>query len=307
MKSIIPGPGLAFTMILYLTMHMNINVASFGGKSFSQINAALDLIKTSGIPIRMENATLEDRATLKVRYHLINLSDDNITAIKLRILFFDKNEDYKNVEEQVDVVKISPKSTKESFFYLDNKVDEGTHLAIAVQEVIGLSGVWSVEPRALEEMVKARIRNLPCDVLTAHYHANQTITNEDKAEIYQDTLEQLFSNKDLLEIFSLENKERLILSRENINFPFVPRMSPVILIMLDAHELQRKADQVGMLKFLRFRSVEAVVIYIKVTLEYLNRAATGRLSTPCCGGYVFSYRKESGRWTGKYIDNYRIL
>lgn len=306
MKITIFKMGLAFATIFGSVTQPNDILTAQNDKNSLQTNTMLDLVLPPGMPVRIETVALEDNDASKMKYRITNLSDGNITAIKWRILFFAHGM-YKNTEEQVDVITVPPKSTKDEYVYLDNNVDNVSHLAIGVEEVVGLSGVWSVPSPALEARAKAQVMNQSCEAPTARYEPNQTITDKDKAEIYQNVLEQLFSRKELLEMFSLENKERLILSRENINFTFSPQVSGIVFSILEPDEIQRNADQAGLVSFLRFGSVEAEGSNVKVTLEYLKRAKAGKSIIPCCGGYVFFYRRESDSWIVKDVSKYRIL
>jgi hypothetical protein len=297
--------GLVCAMILCLAALGKVTGAGDSDKSASQMDIAFDPIPISGIPIRIENAVLEDKDTSRVKYRFTNLSGETITTIKLRILFFDREGKYERVEEQLDVIEAPPRSTAGGFFYLNNEIVDGNRLAIVIQEAVGASGVWSVDPQASEEMAKAHIMGRPFQAPAAQYSANQTVTDADKAEICRDALDQVLRRKELSAVFSLENKKELFLSKENINFNFSPKMPR--LVLLEPDEIQMTANQLGVVMFLRFGGIEPRGADVHVTLEYLKRVGPGKLFTPCCGGYVFFYRKESGTWTGRYIDSYRIL
>jgi hypothetical protein len=124
------------------------------------------------------------------------------------------------------------------------------------------------------------------------------LTDGDKTEIMKMTLELALAPGVFAHII---DKEKMILSTENIDPNLVPKMPGVNLALLDPDKIQEKADREGDFLFLRFKQMQINGWRVMVSLD--NIWAIGKNSQSrylSGGGFTISYyRGLFGGWVGE--------
>lgn len=263
----------------------------------------------AGIPVRIDHAFLKDRVTSEIKYQITNLSGNDITDIKFRILYFDQHKNFKRSEQQhfyMDEPGIKPHSSRKSYFYLSSELRAKEHIAITVEEVVCKTGVWSVDAQSLERAVNTLLYGKSTNLLEARFEEHISLTERDKSEIFRSTLEKIFSSEDLKDTMDLDSSKQVILFKDNLDFNFDPQIRGTVLVPLDANELQKRADAEGEIRYLYLHPMNIEGGKVKVDVAYRNLVGTGKVFTPNFGGHVFEFYKENGKWIGKHISKFRV-
>jgi len=137
-----------------------------------------------------------------------------------------------------------------------------------------------------------------CDTISDR---SGVVGDEDRAEVVRLTLAQVFSSKSGL----LEQEQRdkgVILSTSNIKPEWVKDVQGIRIRLMDQKQIQRKADREGDFLYISFPEVRVIGTCIAMTVT--NGPAVGkhsRMISLSGGGYTYEYRKESGKWIGKFV------
>ena len=127
------------------------------------------------------------------------------------------------------------------------------------------------------------------------------LTDGDKTEIMKMTLELALATGVFAHII---DKEKMILSTENIDPNLVPKMPGVNLTLLDPDEIQERADRECDFLFLRFRQMQIngwrVIVSLDIGWAIGRNSHAGYLSG---GGFTIRYYRDLfGIWVGEGIS-----
>lgn len=132
------------------------------------------------------------------------------------------------------------------------------------------------------------------------------VSDADKAEVFRATLKQGISPAWGL----LDPKQRetgVILSTKNIKRHWLQGIDGVSIYLWTQADIQRKADDEADFLYLWIPEMKVRGQCIAVTLS--NTWAIGKNSKSTYlsgGGIIYEYRKESGKWVGKFITGWVI-
>jgi hypothetical protein len=132
------------------------------------------------------------------------------------------------------------------------------------------------------------------------------VSDADKAEVFRATLMQGISSQWGL----LDPKQRetgVILSTKNIKGHWLQAIPGLSIQLWTPAEIQRKADDEADFPYLWIPEMKVRGQCIAVTLS--NTWAIGKNSKSVYmsgGGLIYEYRKESGKWVGKFITGWVI-
>lgn len=131
-----------------------------------------------------------------------------------------------------------------------------------------------------------------------------TVTDDDKAEVVRATLTQLANSRSGL----LDQKQRdtgIVLSTQNIKPDWVQGVSGLKVQLLSRGEIQSKADNEGDFPFLSVQEMrvrrQCIAIFLGSTWAVGHGSNKHYLSG---GGSTYEYRKQSGKWIGKYLSGW---
>ncbi len=115
------------------------------------------------------------------------------------------------------------------------------------------------------------------------------------------TLERAIIDKEIPGYESFKDERNIVLSTNNIRKELVPRIKGVKLIVLDADEIQDRADKEGVYPYLRFdrlnlQNPENAVVELWIGYAQPKNSDLGPMSG---GGFTLFYKKVSGRWEGE--------
>jgi hypothetical protein len=130
------------------------------------------------------------------------------------------------------------------------------------------------------------------------------VSEEDKAEVIRMTFSQAVNPKMGL-LMQEQRSNGVILSTKNIKPEWVQGLQGVRVRLMSQSRIQQKADREGDFLYMSFSEVRVRGMCIAVTVANTwavgKRSGMGYLSG---GGYTYEYRKESGRWVGKYVSGW---
>lgn len=126
-------------------------------------------------------------------------------------------------------------------------------------------------------------------------------TDRDKAELIKLTLERAIVDKEIPDYESIKDKRNIVLSTENIRKELVLRIKGVKINVLNADEIQDRADKEGVYPYLRFsrlnlQNPENAVVELWIGYAQPKNSDLGPMGG---GGFVLFYKKVSGRWEGE--------
>ena len=127
------------------------------------------------------------------------------------------------------------------------------------------------------------------------------VGDDDKAEVFRSMLTQITAPGSGW----LDREQReggVVLSTKNIKPEWVQGIEGLSIQLLTPAEIQRKADNQGDFLFLSVPELKVRSQCIAVTLS--NSWAQGRNSKSLYmsgTGFIYEYRKESGKWVGKVV------
>ena len=129
-------------------------------------------------------------------------------------------------------------------------------------------------------------------------------TDRDKAELIKLTLERAIVDKEIPDYESIKDKRNIVLSTENIRKELVPRIKGVKLIVLNADEIQDKADREGHFSYFRFsrlnlQNPENAVVELWVMYTVSKDSDFWSVGGMGVGGFTLFYKKVSGHWEGE--------
>ena len=126
-------------------------------------------------------------------------------------------------------------------------------------------------------------------------------TDRDKAELIKLTLERAIEDKEIPGYVSIKDKRNIVLSTEKIRKELVvPSIKGLKLIVLDADEIQDKANKEGIFSYLRFRRLNLQNSENAVVELWVVKAMpkNSNLGPTIGGGFTLFYKKVSGQWEG---------
>jgi len=137
-----------------------------------------------------------------------------------------------------------------------------------------------------------------CDTISEH---SGVVSDEDKAEVIRLTLAQAISSK--LGLLEREQSDKgVILSTRNIKPEWVKDVPGIRISLLGQKQIQAKADREGDFLYMSFPEITTRGACVAVTVTNTWAVARhSKLVHLSGGGYTYEYRKESGKWIGKFV------
>ena len=136
------------------------------------------------------------------------------------------------------------------------------------------------------------------------------LTDEDRAEIVNQMLSREIAR--LKEERSKYERRRkgnltLTLSTQNIKPSLVPDIAGVKFILIEPEEIEKRIKEARGISYLAFDKFEVKGQVVKVSLSNVFRGA-GRIRTfISIQTNEYEYRKEDGKWSGKFVKSGRLI
>jgi hypothetical protein len=136
--------------------------------------------------------------------------------------------------------------------------------------------------------------------------ANSKITEDDKAQVVQLSLERALVNQEIPDYHIIADKVNIVLSTENIDPAWVPQLNDINITLLNPKEIQAKADNEGDYLYLRFREFAIqndgrIIVSLDNTWAVSKNSKVMYLSG---GGFTIEYHRENGIWVGKITESW---
>lgn len=133
-----------------------------------------------------------------------------------------------------------------------------------------------------------------------------SISDSDRAEIVKWMVEEAITEKNRSSGSKLASDRIVVLSTENIESSWIPVIPGYKLLRLTPVEVQQKANRQGDYLYWRFDKIRIRGLCVAVTVSHVWAAATSSMETgqrTLLGERLFIYvfRKQSGKWIGKFI------
>ncbi len=136
--------------------------------------------------------------------------------------------------------------------------------------------------------------------------ANSKITEDDKAQVVQLSLERALVNQEIPDYHIIADKVNIVLSTENIDPAWVPQLNDINFILLIPKEIQAKADNEGDYLYLHFREIEVqedgrIIVSLDNIWAISKNSKVAYLSG---GGFTIEYHRENGVWVGEVTEGW---
>jgi hypothetical protein len=299
---------------------------AFASSAISQTDlpqAKATIFNIPNLPVSIKDATfdnLEHRADFN--YSVTNLTDNEIWNYEVVIYFFNSSGSavVKKLEVCLDSVietkdercryvppgtTIEARKTEEMGVILNERVEPGTKVIVAIREVRSNKGIWQIEDAKLQSAVQNYVQGKTYQPLEIKKTNHIVLTEVHKVAVINPTLEKALLNKQIPDYGLLKDKGNVVLSTENIPLNFVPKVSGVNLILLSPEQIKEKANLEGDFVFLSFGDIEANGDKISVVLTNTWVKSKDSRKVYLSGGGIFlEYRKQNGKWIGKIIGGW---
>jgi hypothetical protein len=136
----------------------------------------------------------------------------------------------------------------------------------------------------------------------------QSLSDSDRAEIVKWMLEEALTNRKIPSYVTLaSDKKNIVLSTANIESSWVPEIPGHRLLLLTPAEVQKRATNGRVdYMYLEFDKIRARGSCVAVSIHNLwadgtSSIETGKKTFLGEGSLYYVFRKQSGRWIGKFI------
>jgi hypothetical protein len=289
--------------------------------ALSEVKATI--FNIPNLPVRITDANfdnLEHRADFD--YSVANLTDDEIWNYEVVLYFFDSEGTtvakkleicLENVIEEVGErcrhvppgTSIEPRKTEEMGVILNERVEPGTKVVVAIREVRSNKSIWQIDEAILQNAVQSYSQHKTYPPIEIKKTNHIVLTQADKSAVIKSSLEIALLNKQIPDYGLLKDKRNVVLSTENIPPRFVPKVSGVNLILLSPEQIKRKANLEGDFVFFSFRNIESNGDRISVVLTNTwVKSKNSRKVYLSGGGMFLEYRKENDKWVGEVVGSW---
>ncbi|HRI03069.1 MAG TPA: hypothetical protein PLL77_04950 [Pyrinomonadaceae bacterium] len=304
-------------------------VIGFASLAVSQTTEAwaskvkVEILDIPSLPVRITEANfnnLEHRSDLD--YSIANLTDDEIWNYEFVAYFFDSNGVTITKKLEIcldDVIEasdercryvppgtlIAPRKTEDVGVVIDERVEPGTKVVLALTEVRGAKGIWNVDEAKLRSAIQNYAKGRPNRPLGVKKTDHIRLSNADRLAVIEPSLRKALLDKQIPDYGLIKDKKNVVLSTENIPSAYVPRLPGINLILLSPAKIQEKADREGDFVFLSFVNIAANGNKIMVVLTNTWVKSKNSTKRYLSGGGVFlEYHKANGKWVGKPVGGW---
>lgn len=259
------------------------------------IKSAVTPINTSGMPVRINTATLEDSVSDSwLDYSISNISGEDIRDIELRVFVADSEGKLVKAKEGFSAARIAAGATQNDRTRIKGIAGAQSPYLVAVSKVVTTLGVWQVDTSASEKAIRERLNRKPEVTIRVSFEPHLIISDSDRAQILELALRDIVHDGEKTE--RLLGTSQLIVLGSSVNFP-LPRIPGKELLALNRDEIQAIAERVKRVVFLTYQplTVEGSRVLARIGLR---DAVTRRRSIRVQYKYTFLFTcvKQNGRW-----------
>ncbi|MEQ1923619.1 MAG: hypothetical protein ABL952_14020 [Pyrinomonadaceae bacterium] len=304
-------------------------VIGFASLAVSQTTEAwaskvkIEILDIPSLPIRITEANfnnLEHRSDLN--YSVANLTDDEIWNYEFAAYFFEAKglTITKKLEVCLDnaiqasdrrcrylppVASIEPRKTEDVGVILDDRVEPGTRVVVALTEVRGAKGIWTVDPAKLRIAILNYVKGKPNRPLAIKKTNHIKVSNADRLAVIEPSLRNALLDKQIPDYGLIKDKKNVVLSTENIPSAYAPSLPGINLILLSPAKIQEKADVEGDFVFLSLASIAANgnKIFVVLTNTWVKSKNSNKMYLSG-GGVFLEFHKANGKWVGKSVGGW---
>ncbi len=187
-------------------------------------------------------------------------------------------------------------------------------LPIGIYEIqVGSDEIWLI--RQITKQVV--VRNLENTTVAFHLRfidecdgnepVAQSLSDSDRAEIVKWMIEEAITEKKIPSDSTLASDRSVVLSTANIESSWVPIIPGHKVLLLTPAEVQKRANRQGDYMYWQFDKIRPRGPCVAVSLSNLWADGTSSIETgkrTLLGESLFNYvfRKQSGKWIGKFIS-----
>jgi hypothetical protein len=284
------------TLTLAVVLHLLLGGLS--GEKFalfqSQPQVTLIPYNPTGLPVNINSAVADNSGIESwLEYSMSNVSTENMAGVYVRVFVVDATGKLLRIEDGFSGEAINGGATLRARVRIRGTVETGLSFT-AVTRVVGSSGVWQVDPSALESVIKAKISGQPGRIIKANFEPHLTIGNEDRIRIFKLLVEDIIRDNQKAE--KLSDCTNIIILRKDLNFE-LPLIPDVKLSALDHAEIQIIADEKGKVIYLIYEPFVVEGSHVLARMA-LRDKVTRRPGMHVPFGYTFLYTlaKKDHQW-----------
>src|ERR1043165_66913 len=275
MKKLLSLAACIFAVALNLSVALAPTVPADGSATnVEQVN--VEALNLPNLPLKIETATpahYGDRFAIK--YSVTNSTDKAVNSFKGIFFVFDVNWALLYTEDYQMREVVAPHATKQWAYLLRREANAGDRVVMALEEVTGEEGIWRADKAKLEANVKARVSGHTGEILKLAHQDNIALTDDDRREIIKNALEEAIIKKHMSNLGywdkqradKTKDKLDVYLLNQNVTPELLPELPGVNLILLNADEMQERANNETSIVYLSFSKFGAEGSTVIVALD----------------------------------------
>jgi hypothetical protein len=317
MKKLLSLAAVIFSVALNITVALAQTVSADGDTTALE-QVKVEPLNLPNLPLKIETATpVHYGERFAIKYSVTNSTDKVVSSFKGIFFVFDVNWNLVSSEDYQIREDVAPRTTKEWAYLLRREANAGDRVVMVLEEVTGDDGIWRVDKAKLEANVKARVSGQTVELLNPSHEDNLALTDDDRKEIIKDALEEAIIKKHMSNLGfwdkqredKTKDKLDVYLLKQNVTPELLPKLPGVNLILLNADEMQERANNETSIVYLAFKQfkAEGVTVVVSLDIYLLNSKLPGAQRLMGWGaGHTYVYRKENGKWSGRIISSWIV-
>jgi hypothetical protein len=255
--------------------------------------SALSVLNVAGLPTQIMQASIESMIVSSwVEFEVYNALPETVHELRLRIFKY-SNSKLMGTADGV-VTDPVPVGNHRYRVLVDLILERGTEAAVVLTKVRTNTGVWFIEPDALnnETGMKGPTSKLNNAVT---YEPNLNLTTDEKTEILAVVLNQIARDPNQAKF--LGDNRRMLVSRDDCSYP-VQSSNTVPIEVLSLDEIQAIADKEQRAVYFRCGGVDVEGSRVRVHLVLNDRRARGGnpIVIPFRYNFDFVLLKNANKW-----------
>lgn len=317
MKKLLSLTAVISAIALSVTVSLAQTVSA-DGETTALEQVKVEALNLPNLPLKIETAIpVHYGERFAIKYSVTNSSAQAVSSFKGIFFIFDVNWDLLYTEDYQMREDIAPQATKQWAYLLRRPANVGDRVVMVLEEVAGEDGTWRADKAKLEANVKARVAGQTVELLNPSHEDNLTLTDDDRREIIKDALNEAILKKKMSNLGfwdkqredKTKDKLDVYLLKQNVAPDLLPELPGVNLILLNADEMQERANSETSIVYLAFNkfSAEGSTVIVSLDIHLLQSKLPGAQRWMGWGaGHTYVYRKENGKWVGRIISSWIV-
>jgi hypothetical protein len=259
---------------------------------------------TKGLPVTIKEANAENSLDVSYLTCLVsNLSQDEVTAVHLRVFIVDAQNHLEGVRDGLSVEVLEPGRSRRGTVEIKGAIGAERTSFVAVTKVVGRSGIWQVDDVKLEKALRAKLSSEPDVELLPSFEPNVAVTKDDRSEIFKLILEDILRDEN--KAAHLKDRSTVILLSEGLDIN-LPPLGGASLTVMNLDEVQKIANVRGRVVYLIYQPfvVEGSRVLARIGLRDRVSQKPNMPHVPFKYTFLFTCVKKNGRWAIEESSGY---